>query len=76
MLLDTGQLFCGHAEFRRVYNTRNQVQLWDSVLWHVSAHGLTSIIVPTSLKHHMNMSSNDKYIWDATYFFTNMGSFY
>jgi hypothetical protein len=63
----TGQLFRGHAKFRRVYNTRNQVQLRDCVLRHVSAHGLMSIIAPTSLKHHMNMTSNDKCIWDAAY---------
>jgi hypothetical protein len=67
MLLDTGQFFRGHAKFRRVYNTRNQIQLQDCVLRHVSAHGLTSIIAPTSLKHHLNMTSNDKHIWYAAY---------
>jgi hypothetical protein len=67
LLLDTGQLFHGHAKFRRVYNTRNHVQLRDCVLRHVSAHGLTSVIAPASLKNHINMSSNDKCIWGATY---------
>ena len=31
-LLDTGQLFRGHAKFHRVYQTRNQFQLWHCVL--------------------------------------------
>jgi hypothetical protein len=67
MLLDTGQLFHGHTKFRRVYNTRNQIQLRYCVLRHVSAHGLTSITAPTTLKHHMNMATYDKSIWDAAY---------
>jgi hypothetical protein len=37
------------------------------VLRHVSAHGLSSLIAPTSLKHHAKMSSEDKAIWDAAY---------
>jgi hypothetical protein len=34
-LLDTGQIFRGHTKFKRVYNTRHQVQLRDSILRHV-----------------------------------------
>lgn len=49
-LLDTGQLFHGHTKFHRVFQTRNQVQLRDFVLRHVSAHGLYSFIVPSSFK--------------------------
>jgi hypothetical protein len=67
-LLDTGQLFRGHTKFKRVYNARHQVQLRDSVLRHVSAHGLTSLVLPTSLKNHSTMSSLDKQIWDDAYF--------
>jgi len=66
-LLDTGQLFKGHTKFRRVYNTRAQVQLKDSVLRHVSAHGLTSLIAPTSLNYHDKMSVGDEQIWDSAY---------
>jgi len=66
-LLDTGQLFKGHSKFRRVYAARNQLQLRDCVLRHVSAHGLSSLIAPTSLKQHQSMSENDKVIWDAAY---------
>jgi hypothetical protein len=66
-LLDTGQLFKGHTKFRRVYNSRAQVHLKDSVLRHVSAHGLTSLLAPVSLKSHHNMTSSDKDIWDAAY---------
>ena len=66
-LLETGQLFRGHAKFSRVYQTRHQVQLRDCVLRHVSAHGLSSLIAPTSLKQHHSMSSTDKEIWDKAY---------
>ena len=66
-LLDTGQIFRGHTKFKRVYNIRNQLQLRDSVLRHVSAHGLTSLVVPTSLKAHSSMSNSDKAIWDDAY---------
>jgi hypothetical protein len=66
-LLDTGQLFKGHTKFCLVYNTRAQVQLKDSVLRHVSAHGLTSLIAPTSLNYHDKMSVGDKQIWDSAY---------
>jgi hypothetical protein len=66
-LLDTGQLFKGHTKFRCVYNSRAQVHLKDSVLRHVSAHGLTSLLAPVSLKSHHNMKSSDKDIWDAAY---------
>jgi hypothetical protein len=51
-LLDTGQLFRGHTKFARVYQARQQVQLHDSVLRHVLAHGLESLIAPASLKQH------------------------
>jgi hypothetical protein len=33
----------------------------------VSAHGLTSLLVPSSLKHKTNMIPGDKDIWDAAY---------
>jgi hypothetical protein len=67
MLLDTGQLFRGHTKFRRVYHARAQVQLRDCVLRHVSAHGLTSLVAPSSLKQHLTMNHGDKNIWDAAY---------
>jgi hypothetical protein len=67
-LLDTGQLFRGHTKFARVYQARQQSQLKTCVLRHVLAHGLQSLIAPPSLKHHKNMSSNDKTIWDAAYY--------
>jgi hypothetical protein len=66
-LLDTGQLFRGHAKFRNVYDTRNQIALQYCVLRHVTAHGLQSLIAPSSLKQHSKMSSSDKAIWDAAY---------
>ncbi len=66
-LLDTGQLFKGHTKFQRVYQTRTQVQLRDSILRHVSAHGLHSLIAPTSLSAHKHMTESDKTIWDAAY---------
>jgi len=49
ILLDTGQLFKGHAKFNRVYQARHQAQLNDCILRHVSAHGLDSLIAPTLL---------------------------
>jgi hypothetical protein len=67
-LLNTGQLFKGHTKFRRVYNAQTQVHLCDSVLRHVSAHGLTSLIAPVSLSCHTKMNDADKNIWDAAYF--------
>ena len=66
-LLDTGQLFRGHTKFARVYQARQQTHLKTCVLCHVSAHGLKSLLAPSSLKHHHNMSSEDKDIWDAAY---------
>jgi hypothetical protein len=66
-LLDTGQLFRGHAKFKNVYDARAQLGLRDYVLRHVSAHGLQSLIAPTSLKAHHLMDENDKSIWDAAY---------
>jgi hypothetical protein len=66
-LLDTGQLFKGHTKFCCVYNTRTQVQLRNCVLRHVSTHGLTSLVVPSSLKSHLAMNMNDKTIWDNAY---------
>jgi hypothetical protein len=66
-LLDSGQLFRGHTKFHRVYATRNQIQLRDYVLRHVSAHGLSSLIAPTSLKQHHSMPPMDKAIWDSAY---------
>ncbi len=66
-LMDTGQLFKGHAKSPNVYTTRSQISLKDSVLRHVSAHGLHSIIAPLSLKHHTKMCESDKAIWDSAY---------
>ena len=66
-LMDTGQLFCGHTKFRNVYNPRNQNSLRTMVLRHVSAHGLSSLIAPTSLKSHNSMNSLDKATWDSAY---------
>jgi hypothetical protein len=67
MLLDTGQLFKGHAKFPRVYQARHQCQLKSCVLRHVSAYGLHSLVPPTSLKAHSTMISTDKQIWDDAY---------
>jgi hypothetical protein len=66
-LLTAGQLFCGHTKFKHVYDTRAQLGLRDCVLWHVSAHGLQSLLAPTSLKAHHKLSPEDKSIWDAAY---------
>jgi hypothetical protein len=66
-LLDTGQLFRSHAKFKNVYAAISQESLRDCVLRHVSAHGLWSLIAPTSLKHHSKMDPEDKLIWDSTY---------
>jgi hypothetical protein len=66
-LLDTGQLFRGHSKFRQVYNARAQIQLRSSVLRHVSAYCLTSLLAPTSLKAHNKLNSTDKEIWDTAY---------
>jgi hypothetical protein len=66
-LLDTGQLFRGHTIFFRVYQTRDQVHLRDCVVRHVAAHGLSSLVAPSSLKHLSKMSPNDQDIWHAAY---------
>jgi len=66
-LMDTGQLFKGHAKFRNVHDTRNQLSLRDCVLRHVSAHGLKSLIAPSSLKVHQTLDPTDKQVWDAAY---------
>jgi hypothetical protein len=66
-ILDTGQLFRGHTEFRRVYQTRNQVQLRDCVLRHVTAHGLSSFVAPSSLRQLSTLSSAAQQIWQAAY---------
>jgi hypothetical protein len=67
VLLDTGQLFCGHAKFKKVHDTRNQLSLRKCVLRHVSAHGLKSLVPPSSLKAHQKLNSGDKQIWDSAY---------
>lgn len=67
-LLDTGQLFRDHTKFKRVYNTRLQIQLRTSVLRHASAHGLTSLLALSSLKTNLSLSPSDKLIWDDAYF--------
>jgi hypothetical protein len=66
-LLENAQLFRGHTKFRRVYQARNQLNLRTCILRHVSAHGLTSLVAPTSLKQHEKMSSTDREIWNAAY---------
>jgi hypothetical protein len=66
-LLDTGQLFRGHAKFRNVYDTRNQISLRDCVLRHILAHGLKSLVPPTSLRAHSKLDVTDKIIWDEAY---------
>jgi hypothetical protein len=66
-LMDTGQLFCGHAKFKNVYNSCNQASLTDCVLRHVSAHGLKSLIAPTSLKNQSSMDPVDQTIWNEAY---------
>ena len=67
-LLDSGQIFKGHAKFKRVYSARAQLQLHDCVLRHVSAHGLSSLVAPSSLKSHSKLTLSDKAIWDDAYF--------
>jgi hypothetical protein len=61
-LIDTGQLFWGYTKFRRVYQTRNQIQLRHCVLHHVSAHGLSSLTAPPSLKGLSTLSPEDQAI--------------
>jgi len=65
--MESGQLFKGHTKFTKVYQARAQVQLWDCVLRNVSAHGLESVLAPTSLKHHSKLSAQDRIIWDQAY---------
>jgi len=45
-----------------VYNARAQVQLRNCVLRHVSAHGLTSLVAPSSLKNHAKLNESDRSI--------------
>jgi len=52
---------------RNIYNARGQIQLRDTVLRHVSAHGLTSLLASTSLQAHGKMVEKDKMIWDEAY---------
>jgi hypothetical protein len=66
-LKDTGQLFRGHAKFRNVYDACNQLSLCTTVLRHLSAHGLSSLIPPAMLKSHNSMTSSDTSIWDSAY---------
>jgi len=66
-LIDTGQLFRGHTKFRRVYQTRNQIHLRDTVLRHVTAHGLSSLVAPSSLKQISKLTEGDQKIWHAAY---------
>jgi hypothetical protein len=63
--MDTAQLFKGHAKFKNVYDTRMQVILHNCVLRHVSAHGLKSLVAPTSLK--AKLDPENKTIWDEAY---------
>ena len=66
-LLETGQLFRGHAKFHRVYQTRSQLQLKNCVLRHVSAHGLSQLVAPTSLKNISKLPLSDQAVWHAAY---------
>jgi hypothetical protein len=66
-LMDTGQLFRGHTKFLRVYQMRNQVHLRDCVLRHVTAHGLSFFVAPSSLKQIPTMSQGYQDIWHAAY---------
>jgi len=66
-LLDSAQLFRGHSKLQCVYQAWNQVQLCTSVLRHVSAHGLTSLIAPTSFKNHLHLNDTAKKIWNDAY---------
>ena len=66
-LIDTGQLFKGHTKLKRVYSSRNHVQLREGVLRRISANGLTSLIAPASLSSHHKLNESDKSIWDAAY---------
>jgi hypothetical protein len=43
------------------------VHLRDCVLHHVTAHGLFSLVAPSSLKQIANMLSDDQSIWHAAY---------
>jgi len=61
-LSDTGQIFKGHCKFRRVYNARAQVQLRDSVLRHVSPHGLTSDIPKQMQAFFAHIGSPPKHV--------------
>jgi len=60
--MDTVQLFKGHAKFKNVYDARMQASLRNCVLSHVSAHGLKSLVAPTSLKAHDKLDPEDKTI--------------
>jgi hypothetical protein len=66
-LIDTDQLFRGHAKFKTVYDSRNQVSVRNCVLCHISAHGLKSLVAPTLLKAHHNLDVSDRVIWNAAY---------
>jgi len=37
------------------------------VLRHISAHGLQTIVAPSSLKNHCSLSAHNKLIWDDAY---------
>ena len=65
ILLESGQLFRG--QFPRVYQACSQAQLTDCLLRRISAHGLQSLVPPSSLKQHQSMTPSDKEIWDAAY---------
>jgi hypothetical protein len=66
-LLDSGQLFQGHTKFHKVYQARNQAQLQDCILRHVSAHGHRSLIAPSSLRQISKMHPSDQIIWNEAY---------
>jgi hypothetical protein len=54
-----------HAKFKNVYDARNQLRLKDCNLRHVFAHGLHSLVAPTSLKAHHTLDPDVKLIWDS-----------
>jgi hypothetical protein len=59
-LLDTCQLFRGYTKLCRVYQTRNQARLRACVLCHVTAHGFSPFIAPSSLKQISLMTPDDQ----------------
>ncbi len=62
-LLDNAHSFRGYVKFKCVYQARTQVQLNTCILQDVSAHGLTSLLAPSSLKQLSKLISQNQSIW-------------